>query len=425
MSRLPLPVDGGRRCLFLILDGLGDLPVPELGGRTPLEAAETPRLDRMAATGRCGLVDPIADGVVPNTHTGVGTLLGLYPGQAGRLSRGPVEAAGAGRALRPGEIAFRANLATLERRGDRFWVADRRAGRITGDSAELAASLQDLELGDGVRATFVPTDQHRGALVFSGPGLEAAVSDTDPGDGHSPDWLQPCRPQAAGSERTASKVNTLIEASFERLREHPVNRRRQAAGKLPATGVITRGAGAWSDFDHVLTDRGHGAAVVAGCNTVLGLARIFGMDAVTRAGFTASVDTDVEGKFEAARAALETHALVYVHIKAPDLFSHDFQPAGKKAFIERVDRALAVFEGSGALFALSADHSTSSTSGAHTADPVPALIHDPLDERPGAPLSFGESACRRGGLPRQTGHEFLLGVLAALQAGSRPDRYSA
>jgi 2,3-bisphosphoglycerate-independent phosphoglycerate mutase len=186
--------------------------------------------------------------------------------------------------------------------------------------------------------------------------------------------------------------------------------------------VITRGAGAWSAFDPLLRDRGCDAVVVAGCNTVLGLARMFGMETVTQPGFTASVDTDVEGKLRAARAALDEHALVYVHIKAPDLFSHDFQPEGKKAFIERVDRALGVLEGSDALFALAADHSTDSNTGAHTADPVPVLLYDPRRENAGAPVSFGESACREGNLPRQTGHEFLQRVLDVFQPASRSAR---
>ncbi|MEJ2399793.1 MAG: alkaline phosphatase family protein [Xanthomonadales bacterium] len=404
--------------MFLILDGLGDLPSPAFGGKTPLEAAATPRLDRLAAAGRYGLVDPIARGVIPNTHTGVGMLLGLRPEQAARLSRGPVEAAGAGRTLQPGEIAFRANLATLEPREGRFYVVDRRAGRITADAAELAADLQDIDLGDGVSARFVSTDQHRGALVFSGADLVAAVSDTDPGDRHAPDWLRPCAALAADAERTAAKVNTFIERTYERLRAHPVNVRRQAQGKLPATAVITRGAGAFSAFDPLLRDRGVDAALVAGCNTVLGLARMFGLATVTRREFTASADTDVEGKLAATRAALDEHALVFVHIKAPDLFSHDFQPEGKKAFIERVDRALGALDGSDALFALAADHSTDSNTGAHTDDPVPVLIHDPTRARDGAVVSFGESACRDGNLPRQTGHEFLLRVLDALQSAS-------
>lgn len=422
MTARDRPVDGARRCVFLILDGLGDLPVPALGGRTPLEAAATPRLDALAAAGCYGLADPIGPGIVPNTHTGVGLLLGLEPGHAPRLARGPVEAAGAGRTLRPGEIAFRANLATLERRGERFRVVDRRAGRVTEDSAELAACLADVDLGDGVRATFVPTDQHRGALVLSGPGLEPAVSDTDPGDGHVPDWLQPGRALSAGSERAADKINAFIAMSHERLVAHPVNRRRQARGKLPATGVITRGGGAWAALDHVHGENVRGAAVVAGCNTVLGLARMFGMRTLTRSGFTASVDTDLEGKLEMAREALAEHALVYVHVKAPDLFSHDFQPEGKKAFIERLDNALGVLEGSGAMLALAADHSTDSNTGAHTADPVPVLLHDPSAARPGPAVRFGESACRGGNLPRQTGHAFLRRVLEALQAGSLPDR---
>jgi len=420
----PLSTTGAtRRGVFVILDGLGDLPVPALGGRTPLEAAATPNLDRLAATGRFGLVDPIAEGVVPNTHTGVGLLLGLHPDQAPRLSRGPVEAAGAGYSLGPGDIAFRANLATLERRGERFYVVDRRAGRITADAAELAAGLRDIDLGDGVTGHFVATDQHRGALVFSGEGLGAAVSDTDPGDRRAPDWLRPCVAREPGSQRTADKVNALIAATFERLRAHPVNARRIAAGKLPATAVITRGAGAWAAFDPVLRGRDCDAAVVAGCNTVLGLARMFGMAVITREGFTASVDTDVEGKFAAARAALEEHALVYVHVKAPDLFSHDFKPEGKQAFIERVDRALGQLAGSGALIALAADHSTDSNTGAHTADPVPVLIHDPARAHAGPAVRFGESACRAdGNLPRQTGHAFLTRVLDALQPASSSAR---
>lgn len=407
-----------RKCLFLILDGLGDQPVAELYGETPLEAASTPNLDRLAANGQIGPVDPIARGVVPNTHSGVGMLIGLYPEQAPRLSRGPIEAAGLGRRLEPGEIAFRANLATLEKRENRFHVADRRAGRVTSDSHELARVLADVPLGDGITATFVPTDQHRGALVFSGPGLAAAVSDTDPGDRGAPGPLKTCLPLNAESNLAADKVNLFIELAYSRLIDHPVNRDRAAIGKLPATGVITRGAGAYFLVDNMLEERSIGAAMVAGCNTVSGLAKTFGLDTIGRAGFTAGTDTDVEGKLAAARQALENYPIVFVHIKAPDLFSHDFQPVAKKSFIERVDRALVEWLDSEAIIALAADHTTDSNIGAHTEHPVPALIFDPLDLRGGEPVNFGESACRSGTMPRQTGHEFLLKVLERLQSSS-------
>jgi 2,3-bisphosphoglycerate-independent phosphoglycerate mutase len=405
----------GGKAIVLILDGLGDLPIERLGGLTPLEAADTPILDRFARCGEYGLVDPIAPGVIPNTHNGVGMILGLEPAHAVRLKRGPVEAFGAGTRLENGDVAFRANFATLERFGDRFFVADRRAGRITSEAPELASLLEDIDLGDGVRARFQSTDQHRGALIFRGPGLAAEVSDTDPGDGRTPAWLEPCRARDEASRFTAGKVNDFIAAANERLRDHEINQRRTEVGRLPANGVITRGAGAWFEVNNVLNGRGVATRLVAGCNTVYGLANIFGMDTVRRREFTASTDTDVRGKFEAARHALDDSDLVFVHIKATDLFSHDFQPLGKRDFIERVDRELAVFDDCDAVFALTADHTTDSNTGAHTADPVPVLIYDPRSPRSGkGAVTFGESACRQGNLPRQTGHEFLGRVIAQL-----------
>ena len=231
-------------------------------------------------------------------------------------------------------------------------VTDRRAGRITEGTADLAAALQDIDLGDDVRAQFRATDQHRGVLVLSGPGLHPSISDTDPGDARAPGDLLESRPLHPAAAQTAAIVNRFVRKAHERLSSHTVNDARRRKGKPVANGIITRGAGASFGPENLVRQRGVNAVLVAGCNTVLGLARMFGMDAVTRRGFTASVDTDVEGKLAAARAALAEHELVYVHIKAPDLFSHDFQPEGKKAFIERVDRALGVLEGSGALLAL-------------------------------------------------------------------------
>ena len=196
------------KAVIVIPDGLGDLPVEGLGGLTPLEAARTPVMDSLAASGRFGLVDPIAPGVIPDTDSAVALLLGLPPGEVGRLKRGPVEAAGAGCALRKGDIAARANFATVEPRGDRLLVTDRRAGRITEGTADLAAALQDIDLGDDVRAQFRATDQHRGVLVLSGPGLHPSISDTDPGDARAPGDLlesRPLHPAAApGRERSAS-----------------------------------------------------------------------------------------------------------------------------------------------------------------------------------------------------------------------------
>lgn len=401
------------RAVFVIVDGLGDLPVPGLDGRTPLEAAHTPVLDAMAGAGRFGLVDPIAPGVVPNTDSAVAVLLGLPPEQAGLLKRGPVEAAGAGRPLRRGEVAVRVNFATVERRPEGLFVADRRAGRVTEATAELAAAVQDIDLGEGVRAEVRPTDQHRGVLVLTGPGLDPGISDTDPGDDGVPGFVRACRPLRPEAARTAAKVNRFLDEAHARLGAHPVNRSRRTAGKMPASGVITRGAGGSFEPDNVLRRRGVECAVVAGCNTVLGLSRLFGLDTIEDPRFTASLDTDLPGKVAAGLDALGDRDLVYLHVKAPDICAHDRRPAAKRDILERLDAAMAPLASAGVIVALTSDHSTDSNAGAHTADPVPSLIFDPASAA-GSSVPFGEAACRDGDLERRNGHEFLRTVIEAI-----------
>jgi 2,3-bisphosphoglycerate-independent phosphoglycerate mutase len=403
------------KAVVLIIDGLGDLPVAALDGRTPLEAARTPNLDWLAAAGEFGLVDPIVPGEVPNTDSGVGLLLGLAPEQHALMRRGPVEAAGAGRALREGEIAVRANFATLQETADGLVVTDRRAGRITAGTAELAAVLNGLGLGAGLRAEFRPTDQHRGVLILSGQGLDPCVSDTDPGDCDGPCLLQRCEARRPDAARTANAINEFVQLAHRALRGHTVNLRREAAGQPPANGIITRGAGAWFRPDNVLLELGLRVAVVAGCNTVLGLARLFDFDAVIEPGFTADLDTDLEGKVAAALRALASHDIAFVHVKGPDLCAHDRLPLAKRDFLERLDHALTPLLAARVSVALTSDHTTDSNSGWHTADPVPSLIFDPSRQRPVADPapSFGEQACRDGNLPRLRSHQFLRRLLAA------------
>lgn len=406
----------GKSAVVLIVDGLGDLPVAALGGLTPLEAAHTPVLDRMAAAGRYGLVDPILPGEIPNTDSGVGLLLGLPPDQAGVLHRGPVEASGAGRKLSAGEIAVRANFATVEEAPDGLLVTDRRAGRIIEHAEELARALDGMDLGDGIRADFRNTDQHRGVLVLSGSGLDAAVSDTDPGDGVNPACLRESRPLRPSAALAASKINRFTREAHRRLQDHPVNRARRAAGKPAANGIITRGAGSAFQPECRLHRLGLRAAVVAGCNTVLGLARLFGHDTVHQPGFTAALDTDLEGKIAAALSALDDHDMAYIHVKASDLCAHDRKPLAKRDFLARLDSALEPLLSAGVVVALSSDHTTDSNSGAHTADPVPSLIFDPSAAGAGgaAAVKFGETACRQGSMPRLRSFEFLNRILETM-----------
>ena len=400
-----------NKCVLFIIDGLGDLPIPELDGKTPLEAASTPVLDQLAGSGLYGLVDPIIPGEIPNTHSGTGMLMGLLPEQADQLKRGPVEAAGAGQTLVPGEIAIRANFATIEHRDSVFVITDRRAGRVSTGADELANSLTDVDLGDGIRGRFLSTDQHRGVLILSGPGLSHRISDTDPGDLNLPAALKICQPLEPEAELTAVKVNRFIIEAHRHLTDHPVNIARVRNGKPAANGIITRGAGSRTELDNMLSKLGLKTAVISGCNTVLGLGCIFGFSAIRDARFTATVDTDLNAKIEAARKALGSHDVVYVHVKAPDICSHDCQPLEKRDFLERLDQALEPLKRMGAVIALAADHTTNSNTGSHSADPVPALIYQADAGRSAASVKFGETSCREGNMERQLSTEFLSRVL--------------
>lgn len=402
------------KCVLLIIDGLGDLPTPELHGKTALEAAYTPVLDQLAGAGRYGLVDPIRAGVVPNTHSGTGLLMGVLPGQAGLLSRGPVEAAGAGQVLASGDIAMRSNFATLEYQEGKLLVMDRRAGRITSRTDDLAALLQNVDLGDSIRASLLSTDQHRGLLVLSGPGLDASISNTDPGNCAMPAAVNLCKALTPEAELTAAKVNLFIREAYQRLADHPINQARVRDGKLPASGIITRGAGQQLSLDNVLLELGIKAAIVSGCNTVLGLGRMFGFNVITEPGFTAALDTDLHAKIKAVNEALREHDMVFIHVKAPDICSHDRQPKVKRDFLQRLDKALEPLLDTVPMIAVAADHTTDSNSGFHTADPIPALICDLRSGRIPDPVKFGEDACSRGNFNRQTSSEFLIMVLTMM-----------
>lgn len=400
--------------VLLIIDGLGDLPVPDLAGKTPLEAAHTPVLDQLAGSGWYGMVDPIIPGEIPNTHSGTGMLMGLLSEQADRLCRGPVEAAGAGRVLEPGDIAVRANFATLKPVQNGFRVLDRRAGRITTRTDELAALLSDIDLGDNIRGSLMSTDQHRGALILTGPGLDSSISDTDPGNKSMPANLKNCEALAPAAELTASKINRFIIEAHQRLVDHPINLARVKEGHLPANGILTRGAGTFFELDNTLLRLGLDVAVVTGCNTVVGLGRIFGFNAIVDSRFTATVNTDLHAKIVTVVSALHDHDMVFIHVKAPDICSHDLQPLAKRDFLQRLDESLQPLLETGAVIAVAADHTTNSNTGFHTADPVPALISKPKVGNAGTPVKFGESQCKHGNMGRKLSGEFLSQVLQTM-----------
>ena len=391
--------------VLLIIDGLADRPVRALGGRTPLEAADTPNLDRLAAEGQVGLADPVAPGVVPDTAAGSLALFGQSPAA---LKRGPVEAVGAGLKLKMHDIALRANFATFGEDGS---VLDRRAGRIREDAEELAEALDSMTLPrgrfEGVKIVVRAATEHRLAVVLRGEGLSSAILGSDPGDGAAPCRAQVPRPVDPNDARAVltARLLALFELEARKvLSEHPINRRRVKEGLPPANGILSRGAGR-IHLLNPLEVRGQALrlACVGGDRTVLGLAKWLGAEIVHEPGMTANLDTNLELKLSRAREILVDKDLVIVHMKGADIAAHDRRPDLKAGFLERIDQALGkelLDQWEGPLrIAVSGDHATLSESGQHAADPLPVVIWgDSLDPDP--VTVFNESAVVGGVLGR-------------------------
>lgn len=399
--------------VMILLDGLGDRPSKTLQDRTPLEAAETPHMDRLVASGMGGLVSLFRPWVPVDTQTGMGLLLGLPRKDIKNLTRGPVEAAGVGLPLHHGDVALRCNFATVRPNGSRFDIVDRRAGRITEDTDALCLALDAMALGDGITTKVRAATEHRFVLGLQGLNLSDAVTDTDPGAGRGPEGVQWCQPRDIHNTdaiRTAKAINTFIRRSHERLAEHPVNKKRVADGLLPANGLVTRGAGRVMPLNNLVTHVGLQAAIVTGESTVRGLGRLFGFDVIQNPQFTGSHTTDLEAKVAATRTALENHGLVFLHIKGTDIHSHDRNPLAKKTLLEAIDSAIAPLLKDDLVVAVTGDHSTDSTWGIHIGDPVPALLSAPHIRRDDV-QTFSEIACLRGGLGRLSATSFLCAFL--------------
>lgn len=399
--------------LIIILDGLGDRPVAQLDGMTPLEAAHTPYMNELASRGMCGMVDPLSPGIPVATHTGTGLMLGLTPRDALTLPRGPVEAAGIGLDIQPGNLAIRCNFATLEATDGGLRVLDRRAGRISEDTSELASVLQDIPLGDGIQASIRPSTQHRAVLHLTGTGLSESITDTDPGDDQHPrDVLlsRPRNPEEPEAVHTAQALNRFIQEAHARLQDHPINIKRQQQGLMPANGIITRGAGMLRKAHNLINHLGLSAALIAGEGSVIGLGRLFGFTVIHEPAFTALPDTDLQAKIDATSDALKNHDIVFLHIKAPDICAHDFNPQAKQELLERLDQCLSSLPQENLVIGISGDHSTDSSSGDHCGDPVPSIIYSAHGRRDNC-SAYGEAQCMHGGLGRITATGFLLSTL--------------
>lgn len=398
---------------YVLLDGCGDRPSPDLNYTTPLEAAYTPNLDRIAVRSRLGSVTTVGEGIAPESDIAVFNMLG-YAFDQGYPGRGVIEAVGAGLRMRNGDLALRANFASA--RGSR--IVDRRAGRnLAQEEAELLAKdLNSITLS-GAKLEFKATISYRGVLVMRGDGpLSAAISNTDPAyarvggfgaarETSGADRVARSVPESRepGALEAAKLVNEFTAKAQKALDSSEVNRERVRQGKLPANIVLLRDAG-----DHLpeLIPFGRkygmrGTALVE-MPAEVGIAKLLGMKMVP-----IKDRKDISEKARLFSSELQDGTVVYVHIKGPDEFGHDGDAKGKRKNIESIDReffSAALGRLDDARLAVSCDHATPCTLKRHSADPVPLMVSG---EGRGDGKRFVEGNAERGSLGRLRGSEVL------------------
>jgi 2,3-bisphosphoglycerate-independent phosphoglycerate mutase len=361
------------KILLVVMDGLGGYADGEHG--TELEEAATPHLDQLAAEGTTGLVEPVGPGITPGSGPGHLGLFGYDP-ERFELGRGALSAAGLDFELRPGDVAARGNLCTLAADGT---VADRRAGRLPDDqAAAVVAKLQDGVHLDGAEVFFRHEREHRLLVVLRGPGLDPALTDTDPQhEGVPPLDSQPLEPDA---KHTAELVTDVVAQA-----------QRVLAGESKANGVLLRGFDTQRELPGFAERYGLRAAAVAIYPMYRGIARLLGMDVL---GQPASLADELR----ILRDAWRDYDYFFLHHKGTDSAGEDGDRPRKVAAVEKLDAAVPDLRALGPdVIVVSGDHSTPTQMAAHSWHPVPALLwsercgRDDVDR-------FGERWCREGGL---------------------------
>lgn len=415
-----------KKILYVILDGLGDRPLPELAGQTPLESAPTPNLDRLADAGRQGTVITVGKGIAPESDVAVMAVLGYDPLRY-HAGRGPLEALGAGLKFGDGDLALRGNFATV---GEGWTILDRRVGRNleSAEARQLAEAVnREVHLSEApATAVVMATIGHRCAVViYPREGkLSAKISNTDPAYARieglgvvradAGDAVEECKPLDDTPEAwtAAELVNEFTRKSREVLDAHAANQRRRQTGRLAANLILLRDAG-----DHLpkVPSMQQRFGVEFGCFVEMpverGIAMLLGM-AIIEVPPSAG---DREGAYRhwARRAAeeLPRHGGLYLHLKGPDEPGHDGDYQAKRGVIALIDRAffgelLPKINLADTIVAVTADHATPCALKGHAADPVPLVVSGG-GAAADATKTFGEREAERGDLGLLVGVDIM------------------
>ena len=376
-------------------DGMADEPLDSLGGKTPLQVAKTPYMDTIARKGRSGTMLTLPDGFPTSSDVANMSVLGCDLATE-LCGRGPLEAASQGIATGPHDLIFRMNLVSVDERGI---LRDFSGGHIAQADAVESIRLLNERLGsDAVR--FYPGVSYRNLLVLSGERFSSDIAYDKPDDNHG-------NPVADHLPRAKSPAGEEAAATLRRLTA-------EAAEVLK--GRTANGIWLWSGGRvgaiHSLTRRyGVKAAVISAVDVINGLGKCLGLDIIRVPGATGYIDTDYEGKADAAlRALKEGYDFVYVHLEATDEVSHAQDLDLKRQVIEAFDSRLIgrVMDraGDGVAYCVLPDHPVPLAIGKHTRTPVPVSVYQP-DNIPDAVATFDEEAALRGSLGFLKGSDLM------------------
>ncbi len=415
-----------KKIFYVILDGVGDLPVDELGNKTPLEAASTPHMDALAGEGVQGMIYPVEKGVAPESDIAVISLLG-YDAHRLYTGRGPLESYAEGLSVNKGDLALRVNFATVEEGSNR--IIDRRVGRnlTTEEARQLSKEINENVKLEGATFEFKNTIGHRGVLVIrKEQKLKGTITNTDPAYakkgvfGIALEKFEPFVKKAEpvegyendeGSILAAKLLNEFTEKSRGVLERSPVNEKRKKEGKLPANIILSRDAGdSLPDFKPI----GEMTGVDFGCFVQMpvekGIALLCGMKVVDVPLPSGDLAKDYLLWAQLASENIKKFGGLYIHIKGPDEPAHDGDFRKKKEIIEAIDKhffgnLLKFVKKEDFVIAVTGDHSTVCKVKAHTDDPVPLLIYNGnvKDET----VSFGESEAKKGKLGYILGRQLI------------------
>jgi 2,3-bisphosphoglycerate-independent phosphoglycerate mutase len=381
--------------LLIVGDGMADYPLPELGNKTPLQAAYKPNMDSIAAKGKSGLIKTVPDELTPGSDAAICSVLGYDPKRY-CTGRGPLEAPSRGIKLAENDTAYRCNLIT-EKNGA---IVDYSAGHITtNEASQLIAAIKNAFEKPNQIEFFAGLDYRHFLILRNFPNPEL-IECTPPHDaaGIAVSAVLP-KAKSAQTEKTAQLLRDLINGSRDILNTHPVNVAREKLGKRPGNLIWPWGGGKKPSMPTLTEKFGVKSAVISAVDLVKGIGTYAGMEIINVKGATGLDNTNYEGKADAALKALKNNDLVFVHVEAPDEAGHCKDYKLKVKTIEDLDKRLLgrILDGISEPYAIAIlpDHPTPIKTGTHSREPVPFSIASPF-LKPDGVNKFDEFSAKKG-----------------------------